>query len=80
MYRRGGLSLSERANETYNGKKAAGIERGNSVKGGRSPRFRVQESARRRPVSAFGRNRTQAVDFFDSLGPPRRVLARGTFL
>ncbi len=33
------------------------IEWGDSVKGGRSPRFRVVSSARRRKISDMGRNR-----------------------
>ncbi len=37
------------------------------MKGGRSPRFRVQEPARRRPISAFCRNRPQTGDKVASL-------------
>ncbi len=47
--------------------KAEVFERGDSVKGGRSPRFHVQEPAHRRPISAKCRNHPQTGDFVDSL-------------
>ncbi len=47
--------------------KVKGIERGDSVKGGRGPRFHVQELARRRPISAVCEIVRQVGDLVDNL-------------
>ncbi len=57
----------ESANFKIEGQMGKVFERGDSVKGGRSPRFRVQSSARRRPILAFRQNWVSGGRFFDSL-------------